>query len=88
VDFARNGVLATTSDDGKVRRYSARARGYGARGYRPYDIAFSPDRTGLAVGYDGMTQIDLLDGHTLAPWGSGSRGCVMNGLAYARRGQT
>ena len=33
----------------------------------PFGIAFSPDGTKLAVGYDDVTAVDLFDGQSLAP---------------------
>jgi Caspase domain/WD domain, G-beta repeat len=64
--------LATVSLDGKVRLYDRdfklvvpprKANG----GDQPFGIAFSPDGTMLAVGYDGAPTVDLFDGHSLAP---------------------
>jgi WD40 repeat protein len=75
VDFARDGGLATTSFDGKVRLYTGDLRGSlrpahvvqtpGSR--HPYGIAFSPDGARLVIGYADATLVDLLDAHTLAP---------------------
>ena len=65
--FAADGRLATASLDGKVRLYDhdfklvvpPTATG-GAKSYR---IAFSPDGTILAVGYDDAATVDLFEGH-------------------------
>lgn len=71
--FARDGRLATTSDDGRVRLY-APGPGFARLGERatpggrhPFGIAFSPEGGRLAIGYDDTTRVDVLDGHTLAP---------------------
>ena len=70
--FAADGRLATTSYDGKVRLYDRdfklvvpprKATG----GNQPFRIAFSPDGTILAVGYNDAATVDLFDGHSLAP---------------------
>jgi WD40 repeat protein len=70
--FAADGRLATASYDGKVRLYDRdfklvvpprKATG----GDQPFRIAFSPDGTMLAVGFEDAATVDLFDGHTLAP---------------------
>jgi WD40 repeat protein len=70
--FAPDGRLATTTDDGKVRLYAANLNGtirptvaIDASGH-PWGIAFSPDGTRLAVGYEDRAAVTLLDGRTLA----------------------
>jgi WD40 repeat protein len=72
VDFAADGRLATTSDDGQVRLYNRDFKQIVAPrkptgGAQPYRIAFSPDGIILAVGYEDTARVDLLDGHSLAP---------------------
>ena len=76
--FARDGRLATTSMDGKIRlyRYEAAAADPNFRlarepvaapsDHEPYRIAFSPDGKRLAVGYNGAVAVDVLDAATLA----------------------
>jgi len=70
--FAADGRLATASWDGKVRLYDrdfklvvppTKASG----GNQPHRIAFSPDGTMLAVGYNDAPTVDLFDGHSLTP---------------------
>lgn len=71
LSFAADGRLATTSYDGHVRLYGAdhalfrKAKAPG--GAEPHGIAFAPDGTRLAVGYEDTTRVDVLDGRTLAP---------------------
>src|SRR5215831_13923685 len=71
VAFAADGRLATASCDGKVRLYDRAFRlvvppRAVAGGKWPHRIAFNPDGTVLAVGYDDAATVDLLDGHSLA----------------------
>jgi len=72
VTFSADGRLATTSYDGKVRLYDRAFRlvvppKQVTGGREPFRIAFSPDGTLLAVGYNDAPAVDLLDGHSLAP---------------------
>jgi WD40 repeat protein len=72
VAFARDGRLATTEFEGKVRLYAGDLKGdirptgtiMAPGGTRPWGIAFSPDGTRLVVGHN-ATAVDLFDGHTL-----------------------
>ena len=57
VTFSADGRLATTSYDGKVRLYDRDFKlvvppKQLTAGRRPFRIAFSPDGSSLAVGYD------------------------------------
>jgi hypothetical protein len=67
------GRLAATSWDGHLRLYSpdgqrlAKARAPG--GERPYGIAFSPDGRVLAMGYDDVLRVDMLDAGALGAVG-------------------
>jgi len=74
-DFASDGRLATTSDDGKLRLYPPGlteaahpvATVDAPGGKEPARIAFSPpDGARLAVGYADTQRVDLLDGHSLS----------------------
>lgn len=69
--FDRQGRLATTSFDGKIRLYDAQFRMTaslkGLSGKQPYSVAFSADGRRLAVGYNDAAQVDVLSGDTLAP---------------------
>jgi WD40 repeat protein len=99
VDFARDGRLATTSYDGKLRLYAnglvgdvqpAASRQLSVDD-DPYGVAFNPDGTRLAVGYHNVAKVDLLDGHTLEPLKQPELAGVNNGdvgkVAWSRDGQ-
>jgi WD40 repeat protein len=72
--FAPDGRLATTEFEGKVRLYAGpliddihpTITATAPSGARPWDIAFTPDGTRVAIGHNAPAA-DLLDGHTLAP---------------------
>jgi WD40 repeat protein len=62
--FDRLGRLATASDDGFVRLYSAQfssvAKMAPRPGRRPHSVAFSPDASRVAVSYAGTAIVDIL----------------------------
>ncbi len=82
--FARDGRLATTSLDGKIRLYAydpeSRTPNFRAvgqptaapSGRRPRGLAFSPGENRLAVGYYDVAAVDLLDARTLSRVGGQS----------------
>ena len=72
--FARDGRLATTSFDGRIRLYkydpnsdspNFRAVVSAPSGDRPRPAAFNPDGKSLAVGYDDVAAVDIFEGTTL-----------------------
>jgi len=75
--FARDGRLATTSDDGMIRLYrydpisdKPKFRRVGdplkaPSGDHPLGVAYSPDGKRLAVGYFDVATVDIFDGTTL-----------------------
>jgi hypothetical protein len=71
-DFAADGRLVTCSLDGSIRLYRVDKRGLTrtARkqmpGGRPYAVAFSPDGSLIAVGYQDAGHIDVLDAASLS----------------------
>jgi WD40 repeat protein len=69
LSFARDGRIATTSDDGKIRLYGPMLDGRqtiaAPDGKHPFGIAFSPDGSRLAVGYDDKAKVSLLDSRSL-----------------------
>jgi WD40 repeat protein len=72
VTFAADGRLATTAYDGKVRLYDSDFKlavppVKAASGAKPFQIAFSPDGSMLAVAYTDAATVDLFDAHSLAP---------------------
>jgi WD40 repeat protein len=64
LDFAADGRIATTSDDGFIRLYDSRlelvTKTEAPSGRRPFGIAFSPDGHEIAVGYDDTTAVDIV----------------------------
>jgi hypothetical protein len=71
VAFARDGRLASTSADGQVRLHDGQGRRVAARapvqGGRPYGVAWSPDGTLLAVGFEDRLRVEVVSGADLAP---------------------
>jgi WD40 repeat protein len=68
--FARDGRLATTSFDNKVRLYDSDFKlALAPRGVagRPFRIAFSPDDATLAVGFEDGSEVALFDARSLTP---------------------
>ena len=70
-DFDTTGRLVTTSWDGFIRLYDRdwrlQAKRKASGGTRPLSVAFSPDGTRVAVGFDDSTRVDVLSGQDLAP---------------------
>ncbi len=71
-DFAADGRLATCSLDGSIRLYRIDRKGLQRTARKqmpgkPYSLAFSPDGSMLAVGYQDSGRIDVLDAATLTP---------------------
>lgn len=73
VAFDRSGRIATACLDGYLRLYAppgnngltllAKAKAPG--GKEPYSVAFFPDGSRLAVGFNDTTRVDVLSGHDL-----------------------
>jgi WD40 repeat protein len=75
--FARDGRLATTAFDGMIRLYKydptrdspnfrdVRESVLAPSGHLPRGVAFSPNDKLLAIGYDDVAAVDVLDGTTL-----------------------
>jgi WD40 repeat protein len=95
VTFAADGRLATTSYDGNVRLYD---RDFtlpprkAIAGARPFQIAFSPDGTMLAVGFADPATVFLFDGRSLAPLPRPNVDGVRNGgllhVTWSKDGKT
>lgn len=94
--FRRDGWLAVTSYDGRVRLYDAaftpRAERDLGKERRPAGIAFSPDGRQLAVGFANSTEVSLLDGRSLAPRRGPDTAGIGTGslvsVAWSQDGQT
>ncbi len=70
-DFDPSGRLVTTSYDGLVRLYDRdfrlRLKRQAPGGKRPFAVAFSPDGSRIAVGFEDSTRVDVLSGQDLTP---------------------
>ncbi len=94
--FSRDGRLATSSLDGKIRLYDAALRRLAVwdsgSGQRPFGVAFSPDGRRLAVGFQDSTRVALLDGRSLAPLAEPDRSGIDKGsldnVAWSADGKT
>lgn len=101
--WSRDGRLVTTSDDGKLRLYAAPAGNGGGSltrlaeviapgGKEPSAIAFSPDGSRIAVGYDDSTRVDVLDGSNrnslYAPSAKGVDNGTLGRVAWSADGRT
>jgi WD40 repeat protein len=65
--FSRSGQFATVSYDGYIRLYDSAFRLVKSRntGKRGYSVAFSPDGSKLAIGFDNSPEIEVCDAATL-----------------------
>jgi len=93
--FDGAGRLAVTAADGRVRLYDAEGRKLAERaplqGASPYGLAFSPDGTLLAVGYENRLRVDLLSAIDLrtvfTPDAAGLTGEGLPAVAWATDGR-
>jgi WD40 repeat protein len=94
--FAKDGRLATSSFDGKVRLYDRSFKLVATQeelsGSHPGRLAFRPDGKVLAVGYEDKPSVDLLDGNSLArlprPNVEGLDRGNLHSVAWSADGQT
>lgn len=86
-DFDAAGRLVTTAYDGFVRLYARDGTLLQKRqapgGKQPFGVAFAPDGSRLAVGYDDTTRVDVLAGTDLAPLFTPDTSGVATGNFYA-----
>ncbi|MBL8483041.1 MAG: caspase family protein [Rhodocyclaceae bacterium] len=96
--FSADGRLATTSYDGFVRLYQLApgnlqllAKRAAPGGKRPYGVAFHPSGRYLAVGYEDVSRVDVLDGASLQalwqPDASGLDSGSLDSVAWSADGQ-
>ncbi|WP_426958734.1 caspase family protein [Muricoccus radiodurans] len=93
--FASDNRLAASGSDGRVRIYDPSGRKVADRapiqGGRPYGLAFSPDGTLLAVGYEDRLRVDLLAATDLrtvyTPDVTGLQGEGLPAVTWARDGE-
>ena len=76
-ESVRGRIKSALSGGGQGLKPTHRVRPPG--GKRPFTVAFSPDSTRIAVGYEDSTAVDLLDGRTLAQLGSADTAGIGNG---------
>jgi WD40 repeat protein len=97
VTFAADGRLATASLDGEIRLYDRAFKPLVAPriapgGDQPIRIAFNPDGTILAVGYEDEATVDLFDGHSLKPLPrpnvDGLHDGNLNNVTWSKDGET
>ncbi|MBW8268944.1 caspase family protein [Caldovatus aquaticus] len=95
VAFAPGGRLAASAADGRVRIYDAEGRKLAERaplpGARPFGIAWSPDGTLLAVGFEDRLRVEILAAAdlraVLAPDVAGLQGEGLPAVAWATDGR-
>jgi WD40 repeat protein len=97
IAFATDGRLATVSYDGHIRLYDREFKRVVpprkmTGGTQPRRVAFSPDGTVLAAGYERTKAVDLFDGHSLMPLSSpnvnGLVGINLSTVAWSKDGKT
>lgn len=95
-EFDRSGRLVTTSYDGFVRlyaadRFDAPIARFETKGHRPYSVAFSPDGTRVAVGYEDINKVSVLSGTDLKelfkPDTTGIPNVGLNGVGWSDDGR-
>ncbi|MBF0188260.1 MAG: WD40 repeat domain-containing protein [Magnetococcales bacterium] len=82
LDFAADGRLVTSSDDGYVRLYDilfspiAKVRPKG--GERPHPVRFSPDSWEIAVGFSDVAAVNILSGKDLSHFHAPNVSAIQN----------
>lgn len=71
MSFRSDGVLATSAQDGFLRLYTPdfklAVRQKAPGGTHPHGIAYTPDGTGIAVGYGDTKNVNVVSGNDLKP---------------------
>lgn len=96
IDFDASGRLVASSNDGQIRLYSHQGTLLGKRdaphGNQPFAVRFSPDGARIAVGYDDVPRVSVLQADAsltakITPDTTGLRRSGILGVTWSRDGE-